>query len=546
MERRGTLLAADMGTGKTCISSTAIFHWLSLHPEWDRILIICPASVKANWVIEYEEWRSGFALPIETTIGIADGKSFPDADVVVINYDLLHREQHEQSLFGEPWHIIVIDECTKIKNKSLRTNAVKRLKAFRKIALTGTPIENGKPVELWNVLNWLAPDKWSNWKWYTERFCDAKPGFGRSIDVSGSSNEAELHKRLKETVMFRITKEEALPFLPQIVRQIVPLPPPEKCKPLIDDQKRIWRLHEETIDQLRVQREAARLNNNEAEYKDAASKLKSQFSAAMSAMSRIRAELGEAKIPVACHFIQDAFDDGAQKIVVFAHHHKVMSGIADHFQPFGSLLITGDTPTIERQGIVEAFKKPEHRIIVCSLMAASMGINGLQVASHLVMVESDWTPAVNSQAESRLHRNGQLFSVLVQHLVFDGSLDAKMVRRCIEKQEVSNQVIDGKASDPHPLKGGATEPKRDYKLLGANMSDTERRTAHEAIKHLARLDADGARRANGAGFSKVDTVAGHQLAAIPSPSTAQYAVMRSIAMKYKSQLPPSLRIDMQH
>ena len=859
--RRGTLVAAGMGCGKTAIASTAALVWLAEHPDWKRVLIICPASLKQNWVTEFLMWQEAFPLQVEATIGIASGNVFPDATVVVINYDILSKPDFEQALYGEPWDVIICDECfpagTKVLTpggavniedvregdevmnasgsgtvrrtirsssrllvrvetscgsitctpnhpfftnegwviacllnqthvlkrhdeimrmvqggpdsieggeilrqellremenvtagnqschqeedttgeverhfqkdahrksphrqamlgahdekesnvhagsqreglchparnwsqardqerqrhgtndggedcsrhvsridgelrrqnggregvskslqggcgvaaledgrgdgrifsqcieqagsrpeeggeavqlgvgdsaseepirvrssrrieatdsrtdlfnievsnhpsyfvliggtpvlvhnchaikspQTLRTKCVKRLKARRKLGLTGTPILN-KPVELFPVLEWLDPQHWTNWKYFVTRYCDAKPGWGKSLDVSGASNLDELNRKLTETVMYRITKEEALKDLPPRLRQLLVLPPPESAKPLIDEEKRIWTLREDTLAQLRAEKQRAIVAKDEAAYKDAASKLKSTFSAAMAAMSKIRHDLGVAKVPLANQHINDALDQGAEKIVVFAHHKAVLSAIADHFQPYGTLIITGETPAMERQGIVDAFqKKPEHRVIVLSILAAGVGLN-LQAASHVVMVESDWRPGINDQAESRCHRHGQLNSVLVQHLVFDGSLDAKMVRRCIEKQEVIDQAVDGKAPDakPHPH-GGTAQPKRDMKLIGANMSDAERRTAHAAIRHLAALDKDGARRANGAGFSKVDTVAGHQLAALESPSPAQYATMRQIAMKYKGQLSPSLRIDMQH
>ena len=545
--RRGTLVAAGMGCGKTAIASTAALVWLAEHPDWKRVLIICPASLKQNWVTEFLMWQEAFPLQVEATIGIASGNVFPDATVVVINYDILSKPDFEQSLYGEPWDVIVCDESHALKGQTtLRTKCVKRLKARRKVCLTGTPILN-KPVELWTQLEWLDPQHWTNWKYFVTRYCDAKPGWGRSLDVSGASNLDELNRKLKETVMYRITKEEALKDLPPRLRQLLVLPPPESAKPLIDEEKRIWTLREDTLAQLRAEKQRAIIAKDEAAYKLAAAKLKSTFSAAMSAMSKIRHDLGVAKVPLANQHISDALNQGVEKIVVFAHHKAVLSAIADHFQPYGSLIITGETPAMERQGIVDAFqKKSEHRVIVLSILAAGVGLN-LQAASHVVMVESDWRPGINDQAESRCHRHGQLNSVLIQHLVFDGSLDARMVRRCIEKQEVIDQAVDGKIPDakPHPH-GGTVQPKRDMKLIGANMSDAERRTAHAAIRHLAALDKDGARRANGAGFSKVDTVAGHQLAALESPSPAQYATMRQIAMKYKGQLSPSLRIDMQH
>jgi SWI/SNF-related matrix-associated actin-dependent regulator 1 of chromatin subfamily A len=94
-----------------------------------------------------------------------------------------------------------------------------------------------------------------------------------------------------------------------------------------------------------------------------------------------------------------------------------------------------------KQQSVDRFQRdPKCKLFVGSITAAGVGIT-LTAASYVLFAELDWRPAMVAQAEDRLHRIGQKESVLVQHVVFDGSLDANMAKKIVEKQEIIDKAI---------------------------------------------------------------------------------------------------------
>jgi SWI/SNF-related matrix-associated actin-dependent regulator 1 of chromatin subfamily A len=130
-----------------------------------------------------------------------------------------------------------------------------------------------------------------------------------------------------------------------------------------------------------------------------------------------------------------------EKIVVFAHHHDVIDQIYEEFKDI-SVKMTGETKLDDRQTAIEQFQKnPNVKLFIGSTQAAGLGIT-LTAADHIVFAELDWVPANITQAEDRLHRIGQKNIVTVQHLVLEGSIDAYMAKKVVEKQEVIEKALD--------------------------------------------------------------------------------------------------------
>jgi hypothetical protein len=167
----------------------------------------------------------------------------------------------------------------------------------------------------------------------------------------------------------------------------------------------------------------------------------------------------------------------------------------------------------------------------------------LTAASHVVFGELDWVPGNVTQAEDRAHRIGQKESVLVQHLVLEGSLDATMARRIVRKQEVIDQALDVVTEATPDANGAQTRRKADPRealaQAAALMTEGQRQAAHEAIRMLATM-CDGAQARDGSGFNKLDSAIGKDLAARLTLSPKQAALAEKIARKYRRQLPDEL------
>jgi SWI/SNF-related matrix-associated actin-dependent regulator 1 of chromatin subfamily A len=422
MSHPNVLIADEMGLGKT-IEALGI---INTDPKVKRVLIVCPASLKLNWARECERW-----LVDRGTVGVA-GKTFPeDADVVIINYDILGKWK---SKLRKTFDVLVADECHYVKNKEAkRSKALYGLKAKRKLFLTGTPILN-RPVELWTIVSSLAPEEFDHFWTFAKRYCKpVKNRFG--WEFTGATNLDELHERLRSTIMVRRTKAQVLPDLPPKRRQVIELAS-DHIAGLIAVEAEAWKEHQTRLKELRaLTRSGGEPNEKQLE------QMRAGINAAFGDLAKLRQATALAKVPLVVEHMKSVLED-AGKLVVFAHHRAVVAELAE---PFGdaAVTLTGSDSSESRQASVDRFQEdPTCTIFIGSITAAGFGLT-LTASSHVVFAELDWVPAHLTQAEDRTHRIGQENSVLVQHLVLEDSLDARMVGTLLKKQRVIDKVVDG-------------------------------------------------------------------------------------------------------
>jgi hypothetical protein len=184
-------------------------------------------------------------------------------------------------------------------------------------------------------------------------------------------------------------------------------------------------------------------------------------------------------------------------------------------------------------------------VFIGSIQAAGVGLT-LTAASTIVFAELDWVPGNVTQAEDRIHRIGQTDSVLVQHVVLDGSLDTRMVQVLLAKQAISDAALDDVRAADTPVnpsrERAATEDAGPAMLEAESAAFTPAQVEaiHEGLRTLAGLDTDGARLRNDVGFSKIDVRIGHSLARAPWLSRKQAALGLRLVNKYRRQLGPDL------
>jgi len=408
-------------------------------PEVQRVLIVCPASLKHNWRREWTKWDvKGLAVQI------VDGTTPQDfrGNVIIINYDILtaHRAQLKES---GAWDLMILDECHYLKNgRTDRTlevfGGIKRnpdrsikerfaaIPATKKILLSGTPIVN-KPKELWSMLQTLDPDgigAKSNWYHYATRYCQAislgerTDAYGNTYKLwkwDGADNLEELQELMRERFMVRRLKKDVLTELPAKRRQII----------LLEPGKALAKL---------VAREAQAYADYEPE------RLLGQPQPSIGEISVTRKKIALQKVKFAVEHIKELLNE-TEKIVVFGHHHSTLDAL---YEAFGesAVRIDGRVSLDDRQKAVDRFQTdPTCRVFIGGIQAAGVGLT-LTAASTVVFVESSWVPGENSQAEDRCHRIGQRESVLIQHLILEGSLDERVVAIVIQKQEVIDAALD--------------------------------------------------------------------------------------------------------
>src|SRR5262249_22152752 len=157
----------------------------ALGREINRILIICPATMRLVWRDELSRW-----LMRRLSVGVAGVDPVSEqilarVHVLIINYDRLQRM--ERLVTTKQWDLAILDECHLVKNPDAKRSEVAlKIQAIRRLALSGTPIPN-RPIELHPILSWLDPERWptSSRFQFATRYCAARhTSFG--WDMSGS------------------------------------------------------------------------------------------------------------------------------------------------------------------------------------------------------------------------------------------------------------------------------------------------------------------------------------------------------------------------
>lgn len=494
--RKGNALIADEpGLGKT-IQAIGVSNTT---PKARKILIVTPASLKINWAREWRKWCVK-GLSIGEVAGgkpgdwpVTDTGHTPD--VVIINFDLA--QQHHKRLTDTPWDLMIVDEAHALKNdQTKRTKLIlgdgaksAGIPRHRTLLLTGTPILN-RPKEIWTLAHALDPDYFNNKLRFALRYCNAhQTDHGWNMD--GASNLKELQRELRARIMVRRRKADVLKDLPPKTRQVIPL----SNDTITRRERHVIQKAADKLADIRQQRDTLeadyhasdRQSERDAQtYNEEVARLQDMEKIVFERLSLVRKETAIAKIPQVMELVEQGLEAGG-KLILFAHHKEVIEAytiaLNDYFQrkaqatgrgrykrpstpPSTIAVVSGATKTNDRQPQADKFQDdPNCRVFLGSIGAAGVGLT-LTKASLVIFGELDWVPGNVSQAEDRAHRLGQLGNVLVWHAVVDGSIDARMARRLVEKQAVLDSALDDDTGTQAPQPNRETQPKQ--------VSDAER------------------------------------------------------------------------
>ncbi len=164
---------------------------------------------------------------------------------------------------------------------------------------------------------------------------------------------------------------------------------------------------------------------------------------AFTEISEARHVQGLAKVPFVIEHLESMLEQGIAKIVVFCYHRGVLELLASKLREHHSIVtMTGADDSEWRQKAVEQFQtNPNISIFLATIAVAGAGIT-LTAASHVVYAEQSWSLVDMLQSEDRVHRIGQEYPVLIQNLVFNNTLDAR-IAKVLWKKNKNIQTILG-------------------------------------------------------------------------------------------------------
>jgi SNF2 family DNA or RNA helicase len=431
----GGILADDMGLGKT-VQTIALLLWAKGKYKRKLNLVVAPTSVVPNW----EREISKFAPSLKTVVWQGPNRSqrAPDlekADVMITSYALLRRD--EELLQALDLRYVILDEAQHIKNPMSQTaRSAKKLKSERRLALTGTPIEN-RLSELWSIFDFVSPGLLGQLKMFEERVA-------RPIDRGDMETAHRLRSTIKPFVMRRV-KSDVAQDLPDKIEQ-------EMIVPLAEEQAKLYK---------QILRQVRKSVLSEVE-KKGISKSQIQILAALTRLRQVACDPRLMKLPDtdfdaddsgklgALREIIDEAIDGNHRVLVFSQFVTMLTYIREALDADGISYEYLDGSTKDRLDRVDRFNAdPSVPVFLISLKAGGTGLN-LTGADTVVHFDPWWNPAVEDQATDRAHRIGQTKNVNVYKLIAAGTVEEKILELSAKKRALVSNVLSTEGS---PLKG---------------------------------------------------------------------------------------------
>ena len=435
----GACLADDMGLGKTIQTIAALLHARRRNGQAKGItpdLVICPTSVIGNWQREIEQFAPSLRVFLHHGGERASGEEFMEEaarhDVVVTSYGMSRRDV--DLLAGMHWGVLVLDEAQNIKNPSAKqTQAVRRIPAAFRLALTGTPVEN-RLSELWSIMQFLNPGYLGSQKSFRKNF---------SIPIERYHDQEatrQLRKRVGPFILRRVKTD------PVIIQDL-----PEKMEMkvfcnLTQEQASLYQaVMEESLREIET---ADKLGNTIARRGMVLStllKLKQVCNHPAQFLGD-RSELAErsGKLNRLTEMMEEVLSVG-DRALLFSQFSSMGELLKVYLQEtFGRevLFLHGGTPRKTRQQMIERFQSERSNIpvFVLSLKAGGLGLN-LTAANHVFHFDRWWNPAVEQQATDRAYRIGQKQDVQVHKFLCVGTLEENIDELIESKRALAEQVI---------------------------------------------------------------------------------------------------------
>jgi len=445
------VLADDMGLGKT-IQGIGVAELLARVAGIQRVLVIAPASLKAQWRAEIARFSG---RPVRLVLGGAAERAQLYEDecfFTVCNYEQVLRDVLAIERVG--WDLIILDEGQRIKNWESKTSAViKGLRSRFALVLTGTPLEN-RLEELHSVVEFVDERRLGPQYRFHHRH--------RVVDdrgrVLGYKNLADLRARLAP-VLLRRTRAEVLRDLPPRTTEIVRIEPTDEQVELHGAHMRVVSsivnkpfISEMDLLRLRKALLCCRMTANGTFLVDR------KLPGYSSKMDRLEELLDEL-------FATGRGED--RKVVLFSEWTRMLDAIQPLLERrgLGFTRLDGKVPQAKRQQLVKTFHEDPKCRLFLTTNAGSTGLN-LQCADTVLNVDLPWNPAVLEQRIARAHRMGQKRKVQVYLLVTEETIEESLLSTLSAKHDLFLAALDSDSEvDAVDLVSSTEELKRRLEVL---------------------------------------------------------------------------------
>lgn len=418
----GALLADDMGLGKT---AQAIFAAKELTKTGGRVLVICPAFLRTNWIAELTKWGEVDAVSLGPKTNKATKAAWDKAATakwVVTSYDMANRALPTAFKNASP-RMLIMDEAHYLKGRSnARASTLENITALTtyRLAITGTP-QWSRPKDFYQILRLLFGRRFGSSFDFDVAYCSGSINQYGGLDNKGITRPDELKQRVNHFMLRRL-KTDVAKDLPALSRHVV------------------W------VDADPVATSAFH------------TAISSQFRGAT--YSALEATL-KAKMPVAMELARSA---GRFLLFTWLREHAAeMWRILNEEMDTPCELVTGDMVADKRVSVLRRASDAKAGV-VATLDSMGAGINAQSVGSIGIFHALDFVPAKMAQAEARLHRIGQTSGVTWTYLAMKESYDELVVQTVVSKLDQHHQVM-GDGREMMDAFGDSTAPDVEAQAL---------------------------------------------------------------------------------
>lgn len=461
LRNKKCVLADSMGTGKSLQSVIA-----SIETKSDKILIICPASLKSTWKREISIYAN------DKDITIINGSEWnSDTKFTIVNYDILDnfykipydisyetikdengeekrvpkmiknkkgelipkmrkslkkdkiKECLEQSpMFLANFDCVIIDEAHKLSNNtSIRYKVIedflKRSNPKYVFLLTGTPLTN-KPINLYNILKLIDAEVTHDYQYYVTRYCEGKKmrlRTGKEITLTGgASNLDELKEKIKHVYIRRMLTD-----MQDMVNKTIETRYYDLSRSQMTRYRELW------DEYITAQQEQGKYDSEE--YRQLVEGI------------LVRQYLAKEMIPNTIQLANEKLEDD-EKVIIICTFTEEINQLKKYYKD-KCVIYDGKMSAKQKdKAEYEFMNNPKVKVFIGQIIACSVGLT-LTVAHTLIFNSYSWVAADNKQAEDRIYRINQTKDVLCIYQLFNDSISQNMFDKVMRKQIISDNVI---------------------------------------------------------------------------------------------------------
>ncbi len=386
------IIADDMGLGKT-IQAIAVTEIMAQEFGVEKVLIICPTSLKYQWKSEIEKFTNRSTLVIEGSY-LKRKEQYQNPEFFkILTYNAVKNDV--DNIKNMAPDLIILDEAQRIKNWKTKTaQIIKSIKSPYAIVLTGTPIEN-KLEELHSIVSFVNPFMLGP----LFRFLANHQILDKTNKVVGYKDLHNIKKTLCE-ILIRRKKDEVLKELPKRIDK--------NCFVEMTEEQR--NVHDDHYEQV------CKLVNKWRRYKFLSEKDRQNLLIHLNCMRMVcdstyildEKTRNDTKIDAVMDLLQNVFEEKKEKVVIFSQWQRMTRLISEELQKrkIKYEYLHGGVPSKNRKDLLTNFHNDSESLVFLSTDAGGVGLN-LQCASIVVNMDCPWNPAVLEQRIARVYRLGQ-------------------------------------------------------------------------------------------------------------------------------------------